>query len=363
MFRSTDACTIQRAPRLLVSRMLSRAIARETSLGVLDAVVHRFGCFPDAEEIPPCISTVRSRGVDSEELQRRAVASAVCRHLLQVCVLAAGVSADALAQVLLLQMYRRAGRRRFDEDEQLVSLCLRLCGLTDWARCAACCVRLRAVCGVSNQLVITHWLRDHSVESRKESMKLAIQHNTTVLLRPLVEAGADVNCTFEQFWFRTPLHRASSRGHKEACRILLSLRADPARRDSHGAAPIHLVASKGRLPIVELLLRHDPSGVAAVDHSGRTPCHMAALKGHLTVVELLVAAGADAAAQALDARAPADMARRGQHAEVERFLEASLRRKALAAEARPAARQVLEQIFSRLFDLAAAEPWPRRLAG
>merc|ERR1719193_2340451 len=124
------------------------------------------------------------------------------------------------------------------------------------------------------------------------------------LLRPLVQAKADVNCAFEHYWFRTPLHRAASRGHADMCRLLLALRADSSLPDSHGAAPIHLVASKGRPPIVELLLKHDAASAGAVDFSGRTPCHMAALKGHACVVRWLVMARADAGARAFDGRTP-----------------------------------------------------------
>jgi len=211
------------------------------------------------------------------------------------------------------------------------------------------------VSGVSNPRVVMQWLRGHSDESRKDTLRLAIQHNVIGLMQPVMEARADVNCTFEQFWFRTPLHRASSRGHKEVCKLLLSLRADSTRRDSHGAAPIHLVASKGRLPIVDLLLRHDPSSVAAVDNSGRTPCHMAALKGHLAVVQHLVGAGAGIAAQSLDGRMPVDMARRGQHLEIIKFLEDSSHHREQVEQARPAARRVLERLFSLTLQTLADE--------
>jgi len=347
MLRCTDECAIQWAPRLLVSRMLSRAISREPRLGFLDAVVQSWGRFPQAGEIPPCcVSAASAESLDTEpkdELQIRTIANEVCRRILHVCVFAAGVNAHVTAQLLLLQSYRRAGRRRFDQDELLQLLCLRLCGPGDWARCAASSLRFSRMSRVSKPSVITHWLSCHTAESRKDTMRLAIQHNVVGILQPLIRASVDVNCTFEQFWFRTPLHRASSRGHKDACKLLLSMRADSTRRDSHGAAPIHLVASKGRLPIVELLLRHDPMGVAAVDNSGRTPCHMAALKGHLVVVQHLVAAGASISAQALDGRTPIDMARRGQHLEIVGFLEA-----------RPAARHVLDQLFSRALQAMAA---------
>lgn len=358
---SEDDCASKGAPRIL-AQMYSRAIERETKLALFDTVVEGLGCSREAEEgLPRCCGSKGSKEAKAEckeEMHIRAIASEVCRRLLHVCVFAAGMNTHFVAQLLLLQSYRRAGRRRFDQEELLLPLCLRLCGPVDWARSAACCLRFRAVSGVSNPSVIRHWLRSHSDESRKDAMRLAILHNVVGLLHPLVEAHADVNCTFEQFWFRTPLHRASSRGHREACKQLLLLRADSTRRDSHGAAPIHLVASKGRLPIVELLLHHDRGGVAAVDNSNRTPCHMAALKGHLVVVQHLVAARAGVTAQALDGRTPIDMARRGQHLEIVRFLEGSEHHRERMEEARPAARQVLERLFSRTLQAMAGSERP-----
>merc|ERR1719193_204991 len=131
------------------------------------------------------------------------------------------------------------------------------------------------------------------------------------LLRPLVQAKADVNCAFEHYWFRTPLHRAASRGHADMCRLLLALRADSSLPDSHGAAPIHLVASKGRPPIVELLLKHDAASAGAGDFDGRTPL---------------------------------DMAKRGQHTAVAELLESHRQRQ---EEDIPAARQLLQSAFGR----------------
>jgi len=193
--------------------------------------------------------------------------------------------------------------------------------------------------------MLSYWLRGYSPDGRKEAMKYAIQHNVIGLIRPLIEANADVNCVFEQFWFRTPLHRAASRGHADLCRLLLRLRANSTLRDSHGAAPIHLVASKGRLSIVDILIRHDPKTVHAVDYGGRTPCHMAALKGHLAVVQRIAISRGSVSSQALDARTPLDMALRGQHNDIAEFLQSWAQRLEEEQEVLRATRHVIGTIF------------------
>jgi hypothetical protein len=201
--------------------------------------------------------------------------------------------------------------------------------------------------GAAHQGLLSYWLSGYSAEGRKEALKHAIQHNVIALIRPLIVANADVNCVFEQYWFRTPLHRAASRGYLDLCKLLLTCRANSASRDSHGAAPIHLVASKGRLAIVDLLLRHDPTFANAVDYGGRTACHMASLKGHLLVVQRLAASRGNVSAQASDGRTPLDMAVRGQHADVADFLRSGVERLEEEREVLRTTRLVLGTIFSQ----------------
>jgi len=354
----------------LASRVLTRAVARSVYSGAalggrsrkeafegaasdaivegaqeVEAELQRFAA--RRRQQAQAASASRDRG----EVQRtRARAVEACRRLLYHCVFSASISAHYIAQTLLMQSYRRAGRRRLEEDEVLLPLVQRLCSPVEWARCAQCCRGLRARgwssragCPAARQRACL-WLQGFSAPGHKEAMRLAVHYNIVGFLQPLAEAGADMNCVFESCWFRTPLHRAASRGQTEMCRLLTDLRADPALRDSHGAAPIHLVASKGRVAIVNLLLWHHPQSTRAVDFSGRTPLHMAALKGHLGVVRRLLAARADTAATASDHRTPLHMAHRGQHAHLIAFMESWQRRR---DEALPAARQILGLLFQR----------------
>lgn len=284
------------------------------------------------------------------ELWQHRSPSEVCRRLVYQLVFAAGVNAQVMAHLLLLQSYRACAahhrRQRFVEDELMSILVHRLSSPVEWARCSSCCRQFYAK-GLRNNSLLIYWLSAYSTEGRKEAMHFVIQHNVISLLRPLINAGADVNCVFEQYYFRTPLHRAASRGNADLCRQLLLLRANPLLRDSHGAAPIHLVASKGRYRIVDLLLRHEPRGATAVDYGGRTACHMAALKGHLAVVQRLVAGGAGVAVPALDGRTPLDMALWKQHNHVVHFLESWQRRQHGDEEVMQATRLVLGTLFYR----------------
>lgn len=334
------------APRLLVSRMLARAMVEP---GLQDAMAQKLGKL--ATEAPPITRTLPGEGPAEAQVgmvsERPAQISEACRRLLYVCLFASA-NAHATAQQLLLRYYQRAGRRRLDQDELILPLVYRFCGPIEWARSAVVCQSVRSR-GLDHHGLLTYWFNDYSREGRKEALKHAIQHNVIGLLRPLIEARAEVNCVFEQCFFRAPLHRAASRGHREVCKLLLALQADASLRDSHGAAPIHLVASKGRLPIVDLLLRHDSGSASAVDYSGRTPCHMAALKGHLLVVQRLVAAHASVGSQTIEGRTPLDMARRGQHFDIVRYLESLRRRRDHEEEALPAARHVLHALFHRTF--------------
>jgi hypothetical protein len=373
--RMNEAAIARGAPAVLVDRMLGRVMARPGlwraapkgfhSQADTEARVALRGVLAVVANWPVDKKGAKPQKVDSEQahidievgdalqgaiLPSRQATSEACRRLLYVCVFAAGVNAHVLAHLMLLQSYRACAATQYlrilCEDELLLPLVQRLCEPVEWARCAACCRQFRAL-GLAHQGMLSYWLCGYSPEGRKEAMKYAIQHNVIGLIRPLIEANADVNCVFEQFWFRTPLHRAASRGHADLCRLLLRLRANSSLRDSHGAAPIHLVASKGRLPIVDILIRHDINNVHAVDYGGRTPCHMAALKGHLAVVKRILVSRGSVSTQALDARTPLDMALRGQHNDVAEFLQSWAQRLEEEQEVLRTTRLVLSTLFRR----------------
>jgi hypothetical protein len=81
-------------------------------------------------------------------------------------------------------------------------------------------------------------------------------------------------------------------GSDAAC--ALTRRAALARAQGpHGVTPLHLAAHRGRLSVVELLLRESaPINALAEASFGYTPLYMAADMGHTRVVHLLLAANA-----------------------------------------------------------------------
>lgn len=194
----------------------------------------------------------------------------------------------------------------------LVPFVVQFCHPEELVKCVSCCRKLSG-CNLGSHDFVVHWLSGFCAAAKAEVLHLAVQLNLPSLARSAVGAKADVNFGFEPLWRRTPLHRAATRGNAEMCQLLLELRATAAARDSLGAAPLHLVASRGRLPIVELLLRSDEGGASAVDSYGRTPFHMAALKGHVSIVLQLLQRRASINAEADDGCTPVDMARRNQH--------------------------------------------------
>ena len=65
----------------------------------------------------------------------------------------------------------------------------------------------------------------------------------------------------------TPLQSAVSSGHEEVTRALLSLGADANQANAQGRTPLHYAASKGRLPLLRLLLQGQGARAARRDDS------------------------------------------------------------------------------------------------
>lgn len=311
---------------LLVHKAISRAAvepyakqaaaaAASVAEPLLEAVAEDQICFGGSTASKP------PRASKEEATVRSFATQATCR-LLCACALAAGIDARAVARFLLVHLYGAIEFHwgAFVVEGVLAPFVVHFCGPREWARCAFVCRKFKEL-GVGRWDRTAYWLKGFCREGHAEVLELAVQQNVPNLLRAGIAAGADVNFAFEMMWCRTPLHRAAMRGNLEMCRLLLELHADAALRDSHGAAPIHLVASRGRLPTIELLLRTDPSSAMAIDTNGRTPCHMAALKGHMQVIKCLVESRAQIDAQDRAHRTPSDMARRGQFWDLVRLIE------------------------------------------
>lgn len=310
---------------LLVQKAISRAAAEPCSKAaavavsvaepLLEVVVEDQICFGRSSSSKPPRTS-------KEEASIRSFATQATCRLLCACALAAGVDAKAVANFLLEHLYAAFEHRcgAFVVETILVPFVVHFCGPKEWAKCASVCRRFKEL-GIGQCDLTAYLLKGFCREGHAEVLELAVQQNVPSLLQAAIAGGADVNFAFEQLWCRTPLHRAAMRGNADMCRLILDLRANASLRDSHGAAPIHLAASRGRLSTLELLLRAEPSGAMAVDTNGRTPCHMAALKDHMEVIRRLAESRARIDAQDRAHRTPVDMARRGQFWSLVRFIE------------------------------------------
>lgn len=76
---------------------------------------------------------------------------------------------------------------------------------------------------------------------------------------------------------------AAAGGHSRALSALLELGADPARRTSEGATPLHLATEQGHLPAVLALARCRGVSLDERDGDGWTALMLAANEGHTQV--------------------------------------------------------------------------------
>ena len=183
------------------------------------------------------------------------------------------------------------------------------------------------------------------------SLNEAVRLNDIVLVKALIDGGADVNAGDELD--ETPLHDAVFRGYGDISILLIEQGADVNARDGRGLSPVHAAAWRGNLDMVALLLANgadinarDPNGVTplhAAARAGRkdtvalliekgaeinaknkinlTPLHAAALSGDRGTVALLVDKGADVNDRSKDGLTPLQMASEKNHAEVVELLQ------------------------------------------
>jgi len=108
------------------------------------------------------------------------------------------------------------------------------------------------------------------------------------LAKSLIKKGTDVDMREDSF-FKTALHRAAIRGHKDVAELLLAEGADV---NAGATTALHYAAEKGHKEIAELLIAKG-ADVNAKDNRGRTPLWWAKRRGHTEIVELLRKHGAE----------------------------------------------------------------------
>jgi len=105
----------------------------------------------------------------------------------------------------------------------------------------------------------------------------------------LIESGADVNASTGGG--ETPLHMASSRGHKAIAALLIAKGAEVNFSSKYLGTPLHSASKYGRLEIIKLLVARG-ADVNARDELGRSPLHDAEDEGKFDVAKLLRKHGA-----------------------------------------------------------------------
>ena len=82
----------------------------------------------------------------------------------------------------------------------------------------------------------------------------AAVHGDVKLARVLLDGGASVNMSNEDFWGYTPLHYAAINGCNEMVRLLLDRGADPNKKIKFGIkTPLHLALQEGHVKYIQLI--------------------------------------------------------------------------------------------------------------
>src|SRR5258707_1081619 len=132
-----------------------------------------------------------------------------------------------------------------------------------------------------------------------------------------LKQGVDINTPDD--YKSTPLHQVSQRGRLDIVELLLRHHADPDTRNSRQNTPLMSASLDGKLDVVLVLLQ---SGVSfdAHNHRGWTSLMFASQYGHLDVVRLLLQSGAAIDAHDNDGRTSLMVASQNGHLDVVRLL-------------------------------------------
>lgn len=178
-------------------------------------------------------------------------------------------------------------------------------------------------------------------DQRPTSLYFAVLHNRPEIVRYLLAKGANVNLGST---FSTPLHLASTWGHLEIVKDLITAGANKETYDAWEKTPLHLAAENHRVEVVKYLIemgakislhlaaergyndivkhliKKNKANVNACDSHQYTPLHLAAQEGHIEVVQYLIEQGADISAYNAWRQTPLHLAAREGHREVAQYL-------------------------------------------
>ena len=123
----------------------------------------------------------------------------------------------------------------------------------------------------------------------------------------------------------SPLHRACEKGHVQVCRILIAAGANVNLSINDGGllfddTPLHRAAQNGHVGVMTLLVQQGGALLNPGDADGNTPLHKACYCKQLKCVEFLIMEGCNINPKNGKQEIPLDMARKGGHSEIERFI-------------------------------------------
>lgn len=121
------------------------------------------------------------------------------------------------------------------------------------------------------------------------SLVRAAEYNDAVLIKRLLETGADVNAADK--YGNTALHWIAVNGNAEIIRLLIKTGVSVNIKNSFGNMPLHLALSHGRADCVHILLAAG-ADVNARNEAGWTPLHYAASYGTADCIRPLIVSGA-----------------------------------------------------------------------
>ena len=179
-----------------------------------------------------------------------------------------------------------------------------------------------AVCGffdIAEQLIIEYPQQVSTTGGYYVSpLGAALSRGYLTMAQLLYDCGADVDVQGRNN--RTPLYSASSSGHPEIVRWLLSRGANPTVcEEGFGWTPLHAATDVENEEISGLLLQHKVD-IDARDHEGSTPLHVAVQYGRVNVARFLLEQGADVNAGNNEGSTPLHYASMYGHLEIARLL-------------------------------------------
>ncbi|KAJ5381725.1 uncharacterized protein N7496_004153 [Penicillium cataractarum] len=132
------------------------------------------------------------------------------------------------------------------------------------------------------------------LEAKSKALCLAAEAGSHDIIKPLVDAGADLSSALDMGRSSTcsPLQLAAGNGHEKAARALLAMGADIAATNSIKETALHYAARGGQESVTKLLLERG-ADVAALTISRETALHYAIPSKNEAVVKLLLEKGVE----------------------------------------------------------------------